>query len=147
MLTALVDKSWLRRNGAGRYDLHELMRQYANQQLAAAGEFDQVQKRYTQYFLQFAVTAESGLVGTQQIEWMTRIEQEIDNVRAVLQWLTRYKLEDALYMMLNLFWFFQSSGHLQEGFDWFTAGLASPASISVLVPRMVITLLAFLLSA
>jgi len=133
ILAALVDKSWLRCHPGGRYEIHALVRQYAGEQLFGSGEFDKVQKRYTQYFLQFSATAKSGLLGIQQVEWMTRIEQEIDNVRAVLQWFTRYKPEDALYMMLNLFWFFQSSGHLQEGCDWFVAALASPTSISVLV--------------
>ncbi|MFN8441617.1 MAG: BTAD domain-containing putative transcriptional regulator [Caldilineaceae bacterium] len=133
ILVALVDKSWLRRNATGRYEIHELVRQYASEQLLGSGEFDKVQKHYTQYFLQFSATAKSGLLGIQQVEWMTRIEQEIDNIRAVLQWFTRYKPEDALYMMLNLFWFFQSSGHLQEGCNWFTAALAYPTSISILV--------------
>ncbi|HMN28728.1 MAG TPA: BTAD domain-containing putative transcriptional regulator [Caldilineaceae bacterium] len=133
ILAMLIDKSWLRCSPNGRYDIHELVRQYASEQLLVSGEFDKVQKRYTQYFLQFAATAESGLVGTQQITWMVRIEQEIDNVRSILQWLTMHKPEDALYMMLNLFWFFQSSGHLQEGYNWFTTALVSPASISALV--------------
>lgn len=133
ILADLSDKSLLRRNEAGRYDIHELVRQYASEQLLVSGKLDQIQKRYTQYFLDFAASAEAGLVGVHQIEWMARIDQEIDNVRSVLQWLTVHKPEDALHMLLHLFWFFQSTGHLQEGCEWFAAASADPASISPLV--------------
>jgi predicted ATPase len=37
ILTSLVDKSLLRWDGAARYDLHELMRQYAGEKLEQAG--------------------------------------------------------------------------------------------------------------
>src|SRR5262249_22493912 len=38
MLSALVDKSWLHRDSvSGRYEMHELLRQYAEEQLVAAG--------------------------------------------------------------------------------------------------------------
>src|SRR6266545_4062733 len=54
LLAALVDKSLLRRNGAGRYDLHELVRQYAGEQLEAAGEAGEIRNQHTACFLALA---------------------------------------------------------------------------------------------
>ncbi len=130
ILAALVDKSLLRRNRAGRYDLHELVRQYANEQLELYSELEEMRARYTQYFLQLAKAAKVGLEGSQQIEWMARMEQEIDNLRAVLQWLTLYEPEAALHILLDLFWFWQTRGYIQEGCDWLAATLAHPTPIS-----------------
>ncbi|HMN27535.1 MAG TPA: hypothetical protein PKE45_05210, partial [Caldilineaceae bacterium] len=130
ILAGLLDKSWLRRNQSGRYDIHELVRQYANQQLAASGEFDVVQQSYTRYFLKLSAEAEAGMSGRQQTEWMTRIEQDIDNLRAVLKWLALHAVGDGLCMTHNLFWLWQSSGYLQEGRDWFAVTLAHSESVT-----------------
>ncbi|MEZ4731002.1 MAG: BTAD domain-containing putative transcriptional regulator [Caldilineaceae bacterium] len=63
ILMALIDKSWLRCSPNGRYEIHELARQYASQHLFAFNEFDAVQKRYTDYFLQLSEVAQSAMEG------------------------------------------------------------------------------------
>jgi len=128
-LAVLMDKSWLRCHPSGRYDMHELVRQYAHQQLVASGEFDAVQKRYTDYFLQLSEAASDGTVGPQQNIWMTRIEQDIDNLRAVLKWFSLHAPEDGLSMTSNLYWLWQSRSYLREGRDWLAIMLARSASV------------------
>jgi predicted ATPase len=130
MLATLIDKSWLRYHPSGRYGLHELMRQYAGAQLVASGEFEAVQKIYTQYFLRFTDEVKSSLEGTQPTKWMTQIELDIDNLRAVLKWCSRHAPDDGLCMILNLYWLWQSRSYLQEGNDWLAVMLAHSASIS-----------------
>lgn len=54
-LAALVDKSWLRPSGSGRYELHELIRQYAEERRLeeepCAGEpADEVRRRHCAYY-------------------------------------------------------------------------------------------------
>jgi predicted ATPase len=133
ILAALIDKSWLRRHPSGRYDIHELVRQYASQQLAASGEFAVVQQRYATYFFQWAEEAQTGMMGGQPTEWMIRIEQDIDNLRAVLKWLTLHALEDGLSMVVNLHWLWQSRRYLQEGGDWYALMLAQDAPVASIV--------------
>jgi predicted ATPase len=128
ILAALIDKSWLRRHPSGRYDIHELVRQYASQQLVASGEFAVVQQRYATYFFQWAEEAQTGMMGGQPTEWMIRIEQDIDNLRAVLKWLALNALEDGLAMTVNLHWLWQSRRYLQEGRDWYALMLAHDTS-------------------
>ena len=53
-LSALVDKSLLRFNPLGRYDLHELLRQYAFERLGeTAGAKESALARHSQYYLEF----------------------------------------------------------------------------------------------
>ncbi len=58
LLYALVDKSLLRRTPAGRYEMHELVRQFGEEKLDAAEDADwhdtTVHARMARYFLQFA---------------------------------------------------------------------------------------------
>ena len=133
ILVVLTDKSWLRRNPNGRYDVHELMRQYASQQLVESGEFGVVQRRYTTYFFKWSEEAQTGMSGRQPTEWMIRIEQDIDNLRATLKWLALHALEDGLLMTCNLHWLWQSRGYLREGCDWFALMLAQDASVASIV--------------
>ncbi|MBX2997892.1 MAG: hypothetical protein KF893_05230 [Caldilineaceae bacterium] len=130
ILATLIDKSWLRRNGAGRYDIHELVRQYAHEQLVLSGALPATHAGYTRYFLDLSEAASAGLGGSQPSAWMARVEQEIDNLRAVLQWLITHRPEEGLQMMLHLFWLWQSTNHLQEGCDWFASALAHAESAS-----------------
>ena len=130
LLAALIDKSLLRRNEAGRYDMHELVRQFAHEQLVASGAFPTVQASYTQFFLKFSAEAESGMSGPKPSAWMARIEQEIDNLRVVLHWLIAHRPEEGLETTLNLFWLWQSTKYLQEGCDWFVSALAHAESTS-----------------
>jgi predicted ATPase/DNA-binding SARP family transcriptional activator len=130
MLATLVDKSWLRRNGAGRYDIHELVRQYAHEQLVASGAFPAIHAGYTRYFLDLSEAASAGLGGSQPSAWMARVEQEIDNLRAVLQGLITHRPEEGLQMTLNLFWLWQSTNYLQEGCEWLASALAHNESAS-----------------
>jgi predicted ATPase/DNA-binding SARP family transcriptional activator len=86
LLAALVDKSLLRRIPTGRYDMHELLRQYAAEQLQAAGETEQTRDRHLAFFLALAETAEPEVHGAQQEQWFDRLEADHDNLRAALEW-------------------------------------------------------------
>ena len=130
LLAALIDKSLLRRNPAGRYDLHELVRQYAHEQLVASDALPATHAGYTRYFLNLSEAASAGLGGSQPSVWMARMEGEIDNLRAVLHWLIAHRPEEGLEMTLNLFWLWQSTNHLQEGRDWLASALTHTESVS-----------------
>ena len=53
ILAQLVSKSMLRRSGQNRYDLHELMQQYAQSQLEQSGQLHATQSRHTAAFLAY----------------------------------------------------------------------------------------------
>lgn len=124
-LSALADKSLLRRDAAGRLDMHELVRQYAAEKLIESGEADQAHEQHLAWFLHLAQEAEPHLTGKEQADWLARLESEIGNLRAALQWtLDRAQAETALQLSaaLSRFWYLRS--HLKEGSQWLEQTLA-----------------------
>lgn len=91
VLSALVDKSLVRRipdrgqDGGSRYDLHELLRQYAEERLGTETPF---RDRHCRYYAAFLNQREVSLRGVGQGQALAEIEREIDNVRAAWQWAT-----------------------------------------------------------
>jgi tetratricopeptide (TPR) repeat protein len=90
LLTSLVQKSLVLYEedgrGQGRYRLLEPMRQYARDRLLEAGEGESVRGRHLAFFLALAEEAEPLLQGPRQVEWLDRLEQELENLRAALEW-------------------------------------------------------------
>jgi predicted ATPase len=118
-LSALVDKSLLRVDVNGRYDLHELLRQFAADKLDQAGQAAATAHRHLDYFLKLAGEAEAHVYGSGQRAWFDRLEIELDNVRAALTWAADSGAAEAgLRIAAALSWFFQCRGHWREGLAW-----------------------------
>jgi non-specific serine/threonine protein kinase len=134
MLTALADKSLLRVDGTGRYDLHELLRQFAADKLAEAGETNTAAQKHQEYFVALAESGETHAYGREQVIWYDLQEAEMDNLRAALAWsLTNEEMEMGLRMAAALRWVWEMRGHLNEGADWFKKLLALSRYVSPLV--------------
>lgn len=120
LLATLVDKSLLRRNDAGRYELHELLRQYAAEKLNETGETDQVRDRHLAFFFELASEAEPKLQGIEQALWLKKLNAENGNLHAALTWsLAGGDAEMGLRLATKLseFWFMR--GYLfGEGRAW-----------------------------
>jgi predicted ATPase/DNA-binding SARP family transcriptional activator len=130
ILSTLVNRTLLRRAAAGRYQLHVLVRQYSATHLAADPQAQAAaQKRHYDYFLALAEAAERGLKGRDQLEWLGRLEQEQDNLRAALEWALESdqaaacgdELALRLSGALRLFW--RMRGHFHEGRSWLVKAL------------------------
>jgi hypothetical protein len=64
MLASLVDKSLLRRSVGGRYDLHEVIRQYADAQLQEQADvLAATRSKHAAYVLRFLLEREQRLKG------------------------------------------------------------------------------------
>jgi predicted ATPase/predicted Ser/Thr protein kinase len=88
-LRALMNKSLLQRNPGGRYDIHELLRQYGAQQLAGVpGELEAARNQHSAYFADYLHQRESALSGKGQRQALTDIANEIENVHAAWDWAT-----------------------------------------------------------
>jgi predicted ATPase/DNA-binding CsgD family transcriptional regulator len=84
-LAALVDKSLVRLNAAGRYDVHELLRQYGGEQLSAALQAEAMGRAYVDYYLHMLVRLEGDIKSSRQIAALDMIEADFENVRNVWQ--------------------------------------------------------------
>ncbi len=86
-LTDLVDRSWVRRSPSGRYDMHELTRQYCEEHLLQNQEAgEQVRDRHSDYYAAFLGEQEPRLKGRDQVEAVESILEEMGNIRAAWDW-------------------------------------------------------------
>ena len=120
-LTALVNKSLLKRNpDSGRYELHELLRQYAKEKLAESGRNNAIRKIHSDYYAEYIGGLEIDLRGARQIGAMKDVDHDLDNVRAGWQWAYENKLYDNLIAYTpSLDLYFVMSGRREESYEMF----------------------------
>jgi non-specific serine/threonine protein kinase len=128
LLTSLVEKSLVTveyRGDAARYRLQETVREYAAERLAASGEAETIQRRRRTWALDLAEHAAPQFVGPHQAEWTERLENEHDNMRAVLRSAVDGREAVAGLRLAGALWrFWQARGYLTEGRNWLSALLA-----------------------
>jgi predicted ATPase/Tfp pilus assembly protein PilF len=120
-LGSLLDKSLMREvkgaNGEPRYVMLEMLREFGLEQLEASGEQGAIRFRHANFFLALAEQAETRLESEEQIEWMNRMEQEHDNLRAALEWSKTAEGAGEICLRLagtlGLFW--EARGYFSEG--------------------------------
>jgi predicted ATPase/DNA-binding NarL/FixJ family response regulator len=87
VLMALVDKSLLRREAGDRFQIHELLRQYAEDQLARSqGMAERAQALHCAHYTHFMAQWGEHITGARQREAMQSITVELENFRAAWRW-------------------------------------------------------------
>lgn len=125
LLASLVDKSLVRRSPGGRYDLHEVIRQYASARLHEhLDELAAAQRGHAAYYLRLVAERERRLKGAEQGAATTEISAEIDNLRAAWTWAAANGLLSELESAGEvLHWFYEFHDWLQEGAALFAQAL------------------------
>ncbi len=122
ILSTLVDKSLLRLDGNGRYQIHELLRQYAAEQLEKSAEdVQQTQTDHANFYIQFIHQRSGDICGGRQRKALLEIRAELDNIRVAWLWAVAQGDADALKKgseSLGLYYQFQG-GYL-EGMTLFS---------------------------
>ena len=120
-LRALVDKSLLGRDPAGRYGIHELLRQYAAEQLEkVTADKEAVQDRHCVYYADFLQGREADLTGAGQKQALAEIGAEIENVRAAWDWAVALgKVEELDRSLESLAEFYRIRAWFQEAEEAF----------------------------
>ncbi|MFN8444730.1 MAG: helix-turn-helix domain-containing protein [Caldilineaceae bacterium] len=131
-LAGLIDKSLIQRRQSGghaRYELHEVIRQYAAEKRRATmpspsngsattiglGQ-DEVWLAHYSYFYKLAATAKSHLYGSEQLQWLHVLDEEHANLRAALdRCLRTHDLVRGLQLALQLEEYWYIRGHHREG--------------------------------
>jgi predicted ATPase/DNA-binding NarL/FixJ family response regulator len=113
------------RRGPDRYRLLESIRQFAAERLHESGEGFAIRQRHASWYLALAERAEGEERGMDQDGWLTRLETDLDNIRAALEWFRRRDTGAALAMATALSWFWVTRGHFAEGRGWLESALAA----------------------
>jgi tetratricopeptide (TPR) repeat protein len=118
-LSTLVTKSLVHRSGAGRYDLHELIRQFAAERFAERpDEQTATRARHGSYYLTFFGQADGRLRSSAQRETLAELTAEMDNFRAAWDWAVTHGEFALIEQAMRLFaWFYDTRGWFQEGLD------------------------------
>ncbi len=118
ILARLVDQSLLRRLASARYDIHELLRQYAEAQLEAAREFEATQIAHSAYYAAFMCEHAIDIKGRRQREGLEEIEADLENLRTVWERAVSQRDYATLdQMMEGFYWFRNFRGLYQEVFQ------------------------------
>jgi predicted ATPase/DNA-binding SARP family transcriptional activator/Tfp pilus assembly protein PilF len=128
-LSLLIDKSMLRQNQAGRYELHELLRQFVAEQLDAADAVA-LEDRYSAYYLGLVHAQQDALYGPEPQLALAAIRTDLDHVRHA--WGTAVRSNDGNSLRLavaGLRRYCDYMGLLHEGADLF--GSAAEATRTV----------------
>ena len=125
-LLVFMNKSILRRTDQDRYEIHELLRQYALEKLLESEQGEQVFSRHLEFFAQLVETAEAHLQVGQQTLWLERLEAEYDNLRAALEWSLRAESAETGLRLATALWFFSHLRHNpRENLEWLEKLLAA----------------------
>jgi predicted ATPase len=118
VLAALVRKSLLQVEPGGRYHIHELLRQYAEERLAHASAEDVVhtRDRHATYYLMLLSERSAAMNGGRQLQAAAEIAAELDNVRAAWLWAVERRNIAGLIRATNaLYIFYQFRSRYAEG--------------------------------
>ena len=102
LVARLVDKSLLNyfeKGGKARYEMLETIRQYAREKLIQSGEIEFSRRKHLVYYTEFTAETAPKLWQANQREWMDRLEEEHDNLRAALEWSLCEECGDDLLLM------------------------------------------------
>lgn len=130
-LLALTCKSLIRRQQSGRYDLHEVVRQYAHAHLAQTPEEEQTRDRHSRFYLAMLRDRDTDLRSHLQRQTLAALMDEIDNLRAAWDWAVARGMFDAIAPALRSFGaLFELSGWMEDGVELLEpvilAGRAAP---------------------
>ncbi len=124
-LSSLVTKSLIRRSGEGRYDLHELLRQYAKSRAQTnRDDYEAIEGRHSAYYLKFVRNLEQPLTGLKQVSARAEFVANMENIRPAWDYAVRHDQVEIIKGSINSFWnFFESHTWFHEGVAIF--GLAA----------------------
>src|SRR5690606_3631067 len=127
-LQGLVDKSVLVVTADGRYQSHELLRQFAAEQLAAERRaVEEARDQHMAYFATFLHRQEPRLRGPAQQDALQEIDADLDNVRVAWMRAVRRRAAGQIKQAMGaLFLYYQMRSRLTEGQEGFRAAAALP---------------------
>jgi tetratricopeptide (TPR) repeat protein len=117
VISSLVSKSLLRRAQSSRYDMHELIRQFAWDRLQLdKRKFEALQKSYASHYSNWLFERGPALKGRQRPFVVEELIADMANLRQVWHWASNHQQYEELSKASDtLFWLFESRSNCREG--------------------------------
>ena len=121
VLMGLVNKSLLQREPTGRFEIHELLRQFGAEKLAQdSAQETTARDRHSAFYCAFLHQREADLQGGRQQAALSEIEVDLENVRRAWAWAIENGSFEAVEQALeSLYEFYLIQSRFQEGHDTF----------------------------
>lgn len=135
LIDRLIDKSLVIEERSGsdaRYQMLDMVWEYARERLSASGELEPLQRAHRDWYLELAEEARDALSGPDQAFWLGKLEVELENVRGALAW-SIHSARDAdvsLRLAASIYRFWDVHGYQIEGIHWLEAALALSGDIA-----------------
>ena len=104
--------------GEMRYRMLETIRQYAREKLLEAGASENQHRRHMEYFVKLAEQAGPELFHSDQVRWLNRLEDDLDNLRMALEWAQASDVPAGLQLLVASHLFWELRGNPRELADW-----------------------------
>ena len=131
LLSALVDKSLVQVHGSEtvedtRYRVLETIRHFARQRLADHPDSGDVRDRHLAHYLALAEELGPRVEGGGEIEWLDRLDDDVDNLRAALEWAEQSSdTERMLRLGVALWLLWEVRCRFDEACTWLGRALAA----------------------
>ena len=126
LIDQLVMKSMVHVDGSGidqaepRYRLLRPVAEYAAERLTQRDEHAAAREALAGHYAQVASEAAVALRSDRELEWITRLDRDLGNLRAALEWFAETDPPRALRMAVDLYSFWIDHDLLREGVRWLT---------------------------
>lgn len=109
-----------------RFTMLETIHAFARELLQSSGQAAGLRSAHARHYLCLAESAAPHLVGGEQLQWVSRLSGEQDNLRAALDWAVGTDGDGSVALRLaGALWpFWEMAGLLQEGQRWLGMALA-----------------------
>ncbi|MBA3338687.1 MAG: tetratricopeptide repeat protein [Geodermatophilaceae bacterium] len=138
LLVDLVDASLVQlaedSDGDPRMQLLQTIATFAREKLAEEGEQPEARQRHAEHYLDLVTELRPQLRDSRYLSARSRIEAELDNLRAALDWAlpeegvpapSDTRLQIGLRLCQELSWFWYACGYHSEGRRWLSRGVAA----------------------
>jgi predicted ATPase/class 3 adenylate cyclase len=122
-LTSLVDQSLVREaqtsDGEPRFRMLETIAEFAAERLARSTEEHELRRRHADHFARLAEEGQNHLLGADRVPWLARLDAELDNIRAALDWAAGSGDEATGRRICTAMWrYWHQRRRLDEGRRW-----------------------------
>ncbi|HEX2623359.1 MAG TPA: hypothetical protein VHL11_24530, partial [Phototrophicaceae bacterium] len=100
LLLALTDKSLIRRTPDGCYEIHELLRQFAESKLSR-DEYVEIRHEHARYYSDFLASALPDLLNENQSHTLNEIQSTLDDIRAAWYHAVEFRQWQMIMQMLE----------------------------------------------
>ncbi len=121
VISSLVDKSLLKRNPDGLYEILEILHKYVREKLREDKQENLIiEDHYCKYFSDFLLEKKFLLRSDKQKQTLDKLAQEIENIREIWKLsLEKHQLETLEHSFSTIFLFYEMRGWFKEGLELF----------------------------